>query len=624
MALVLMAKAFKLNYSTPTNNNQRISSNPHNRQIAQPGMNMDQDRQMQMVGGNVQNVVNQVVQNLSVQNGLIVVLRITNQNSNGNGNVVAALAEGNAIRNNVDFNEIKKVNANCILMANLQQASTSGTKTDKALVYDLDRSAENDSNVNFEVSSVEQDGGTVDQHPTTVEETRVDNTVKTRMPQPRSNTKNDKVPSASKSSCNKNKKVENNKSEVICAMCKQCLINANHDICVVNYVNDMNSHDKKLKANVSNTVTQKKQMSKVRMPKKVGSNERLASPKPSKHRYCLRWSPTERLFDLKGKIIASGESESQSDCSNGDNACNSNLPEPTIKRNLKLLINFVWMFLGTVRFGNDHVAAIIDFGDLQWGNILVTRVYFVEGSGHNLFSVGQFCDSDLEVALRKNTCFVKNLEEVTPSSYGFVWSNENRKHKWKAFKTWASKYDFWIDQFSLDLTYTPSTIATQQPTEGKLDLLFEAMYDDYIGGQRSATSRTALDTQAPQVRHTLTVTTITADTTPTPTNSSSQAINFPNTSQDVDELKTQQHVQRQPATIIDNVPNAMFNENTFVNPFATPSTSATESSYSQYVDPSNMHTFYQPYPYEYQWTKDNPLEQVIGEPSRLVLTRNQL
>ncbi|GJW89744.1 hypothetical protein Tco_0167297 [Tanacetum coccineum] len=52
MALVLMAKAFKLNYSTPTNNNQRISSNPRNRQIAQPGMNMGQDRQMQMVGGN--------------------------------------------------------------------------------------------------------------------------------------------------------------------------------------------------------------------------------------------------------------------------------------------------------------------------------------------------------------------------------------------------------------------------------------------------------------------------------------------------------------------------------------------------------------------------------------------
>ncbi|GKF12438.1 hypothetical protein Tco_0050364 [Tanacetum coccineum] len=67
----------------------------------------------------------------------------------------------------------------------------------------------------------------------------------------------------------------------------------------------------------------------------------------------------------------------------------------------KLLINFVWKFLGTVRFGNDHVAAILGFCDLQWGNILITRVYFVEGLGHNLFLVGQFCDSDLEAALKK-------------------------------------------------------------------------------------------------------------------------------------------------------------------------------------------------------------------------------
>nr|GEU61029.1 hypothetical protein [Tanacetum cinerariifolium] len=64
--------------------------------------------------------------------------------------------------------------------------------------------------------------------------------------------------------------------------------------------------------------------------------------------------------------------------------------------------------------------------------------------------------------------------------------------------------------------------------------------------------------------------------------------------------------------------------NTFVNPFATPSISAAKSSSSQYMDPSNIHTFYQPYPYEYQWTKDHPLEQVIREPSRPVLTRNQL
>ncbi|GKA30772.1 hypothetical protein Tco_0717077 [Tanacetum coccineum] len=140
----------------------------------------------------------------------------------------------------------------------------------------------------------------------------------------------------------------------------------------------------------------------------------------------------------------------------------------------------------------------------------------------------------------------------------------------------------------LDLTYAPSIITTQKETERELDSLFEAMYDDYIGGQPLAATRTALAAQAPQVLQ-------------TPTTSKTI---------DVDELKTQQqHVQQhdneaplQPKIVADNVPNAMLDGNTFVNPFATPSISVVKSSSSQYVDPSNMHTFYQPYPHEYLWT----------------------
>nr|GFA95028.1 retrovirus-related Pol polyprotein from transposon TNT 1-94 [Tanacetum cinerariifolium] len=136
------------------------------------------------------------------------------------------------------------------------------------------------------------------------------------------------------------------------------------------------------------------------------------------------------------------------------------------------------------------------------------------------------------------------------------------------------------------------------------------MYDDYIGGQPSTTSRTVLAVQAHQVRQTLTTSTSIADIAPTPTNSSSQTTNFPNTSQDAYELNSQQqqHAQQQgnqaqlqPETGAANVPNAMFDANTFVNPFATSSPSAAESSSSQYVDPSNMR-----------------------EPSRPVLIRNQL
>ncbi|GKE83060.1 hypothetical protein Tco_1553060 [Tanacetum coccineum] len=92
----------------------------------------------------------------------------------------------------------------------------------------------------------------------------------------------------------------------------------------------------------------------------------------------------------------------------------------------------------------------------------------------------------------------------------------------------------------LDLTYAPSTITTQQPTERELDLLFEAMYDDYIGGQPSAAPRTVPAAQATQVLQTLMTSTTITDTAPTPSNSSSQATNFLNTSQDVDKLQTQQ------------------------------------------------------------------------------------
>nr|GEW75293.1 integrase, catalytic region, zinc finger, CCHC-type, peptidase aspartic, catalytic [Tanacetum cinerariifolium] len=79
-------------------------------------------------------------------------------------------------------------------------------------------------------------------------------------------------------------------------------------------------------------------------------------------------------------------------------------------RDCSQLINFVQKFLGMVKFGNDHVAKITGYGDYKIGNVTILRVYFVEGLGHNLFSVGQFCDSDLEVAFRQHTCFIHNFD----------------------------------------------------------------------------------------------------------------------------------------------------------------------------------------------------------------------
>nr|GEV03240.1 retrovirus-related Pol polyprotein from transposon TNT 1-94 [Tanacetum cinerariifolium] len=542
-------------------------------------------------------------------------------------------------------------------------------------------------------------------------------------------------------------------SKVVCVKYKKCLNSINHDVCL-NSVNGKQSRSRKHKANVSKNETQKEYRSKVSKSKNVGPRESLATPKPRKPRLLFRWSPTGKMFDSAGKIFA-------------PSGCSKHMTG-----NLKLLINFVWKFMGTVRFGNDHVAAILGFGDLQWGHILITRVYFVEGLGHNLFSVGQFCDSNLEVAFRRNACFVRNLEGVdllkgdhstnlytinlhemasaspiclmarASSTKSWLWhqrlshlnfntindlakkdlvaglpkfkyhkeylcpSFEQGKSKRKSHPpkpvpnsrqrlhllhmdlcgpmritsingkryilvivddysryTWVhflrSKDEapvviitflkritdvdelnpnamvdgnMFVNPFAfsstsaavassssqnrlhllhmdlcgpkriasinekrkpdisflhvfgalcypkndradngklgakgLDLTDASSTITKQQPTKGELDVLFEALYDDYFGGQPSANVENVSPAQEPQVRQTSTASTTIADNVPIPTNSSSHATNIPITSQDVDELNS----------------NAMVDGNTFVNPVATSSSNAAETSSSQ-------------------------------------------
>nr|GEW93244.1 retrovirus-related Pol polyprotein from transposon TNT 1-94 [Tanacetum cinerariifolium] len=78
--------------------------------------------------------------------------------------------------------------------------------------------------------------------------------------------------------------------------------------------------------------------------------------------------------------------------------------------NRSQLMNFVSKFLRTIRFGNDHIVRNMGYGDYQLRNVTILRVYYIEGPGHNFFSVGQFCDADLEVSFWKNTCFIRNLE----------------------------------------------------------------------------------------------------------------------------------------------------------------------------------------------------------------------
>nr|GEV51232.1 retrovirus-related Pol polyprotein from transposon TNT 1-94 [Tanacetum cinerariifolium] len=254
--------------------------------------------------------------------------------------------------------------------------------------------------------------------------------------------------------------------------------------------------------------------------------------------------------------------------------------------NLKLLINFVWKFMGTVRFGKDHVAAILGFG--------------------------QFCDSDLQVVFRRNACFVRNLEGVdllkgyrstnlytinlhemdsaspiclmarasstkksdisflhvfgalcypkndledigklgTKGDIGFFIGYSADSCAYRIYNRRTKKIMETMNVSFNELSAMAFEQRSSKPRlQGELDLLFEAMYDDYIGGQPSATTRTVPPVQEPQVRQTSTASTTIVDTAPTLTNSSSHATNIPITSHDVNELN----------------PNAMFDEPKNVN-----------------------------------------------------------
>nr|GEV34727.1 retrovirus-related Pol polyprotein from transposon TNT 1-94 [Tanacetum cinerariifolium] len=171
--------------------------------------------------------------------------------------------------------------------------------------------------------------------------------------------------------------IRNDKSKIVCDTCKQCLVTANHDACLTPSVNVLNSRANKLCANVPLSANQKRHRIQVWKPKQVGSKERLAS-KPRLPRLSLKWSPSGRSLDQKGNLVASKETNRPND----DKACTSNPQEPMRKQfpNSTVFLGRLSKFVcGTVRFGNDHIATILGYGDLKWGNITITRVYFVEG-----------------------------------------------------------------------------------------------------------------------------------------------------------------------------------------------------------------------------------------------------
>ncbi|GJU88184.1 retrovirus-related pol polyprotein from transposon TNT 1-94 [Tanacetum coccineum] len=144
-------------------------------------------------------------------------------------------------------------------------------------------------------------------------------------------------------------------------------------------------------------------------------------------------------------------------------------------------------------------------------------------------------------------------------------------------------------------------VDTSAPSLQELEFLFSPVFDEYFTVGKSSVSKSSALTDNSQPQ----------DTQPTLNIPHTTKLIIPPTNVNDEENNNNQ------------ADNAQFQEYEFVNPFAPPGPEVAESS-SRNVDNSNMHTFYQHQPSEYHWTKDHPLEQVHGNPSKPVLTRQQL
>nr|GEV54614.1 retrovirus-related Pol polyprotein from transposon TNT 1-94 [Tanacetum cinerariifolium] len=466
----------------------------------------------------------------------------------------------------------------------------------------------------------------------TASSTGLVHTARTRRPRPKGNSRNTRVPSASKSSeakknvtvknhrrtllLSKNQKtmssecnniklaIQNDKFEIVYDTCKQCLVTANHVACLLSSVNALNSCANNLCANVPLSTNQKRHRTQVWKPKQVRSKERLAC-KPRLLRLSLKWSPSERSFDLKGKLASSKETN----CPNDDKACTSNPQEPMRKwfpnstvflgrKKQKSLsptqtdsefkaaassasYEFVW--------SNDETPEVIKnflkkiYVRLQSPVIIVRTDNGTEFKNHVLKeyfdSVGIIHETSAAktpqqngVVEHRNHTLVKAARTMMIFSHAqlFLWAEAiatavyNHRTK-KIMETMNVMFDELLamafEQNSsrpslqsmtsrqisseLKLTYAPLTITPQRPSEHDLDILFEPLHNEYLG-----------------------------DSTLAPTNSS----NTPVSSHNVD-APSQQHAQQQrnltpspTASAVDNVSNAVFEGDLFVNLFATPST----------------------------------------------------
>ncbi|GJV44426.1 retrovirus-related pol polyprotein from transposon TNT 1-94 [Tanacetum coccineum] len=225
-------------------------------------------------------------------------------------------------------------------------------------------------------------------------------------------------------------------AKALCYVCNECLFDANHAMCLIDHVNSMNvraksatKKNKKRKewkptGKVFNSVGYKwKPIGRTftlvgkafpltrltatnKVPLSVPIPLEVVAPEHVVTRVYIRRPKVPKSVPNSKSKVAKSMTANRMEPGTSRGSDTSVAPSPSS------LIECRLSKLSCVKFSNDQVAKIMGYGDYQIGNVTISRVYYVEGLGHNLFYVGQFCDSDLEVAFRKHTCFVRNLEGV--------------------------------------------------------------------------------------------------------------------------------------------------------------------------------------------------------------------
>ncbi|GKC78616.1 retrovirus-related pol polyprotein from transposon TNT 1-94 [Tanacetum coccineum] len=397
------------------------------------------------------------------------------------------------------------------------------------------------------------------------------------------------------------------------------------------------------------------------------------------------------------------------------------------------LRNFMKKFIGTVRFGNDHFGAIMGYEDYVIGDSVISRVYDVEGLGHNLFSVGQFCDSDLEVAFKKHSCYVRDIDsvEIIEGSHGsnlytisvedmmksslicllskasknksWLWHRRlnhlnfstindlARKNlapmllwaevvsiaffgaclrttdcedlgkieqptadigifvgyapSWKGYRIYNKRTRRIMETIHIQFDELSEPIAPVQlstgpaptfltpgqissglvpnpvpatpyvpPTNKELEILFQPMFDEYLDPPRVERPVSPASAVSVPVNSAGTPSSTTIDQdAPSPSHSpSSLVLQSPSSHQGV----------AAGSTIIEDNPFAHADNDPFVNVIALePSSEASSSEDASSAESTHV---IQPHHHLRKWSKDHPLDNVVGNPSRPVSTRKQL